>query len=315
MTTSPPLGIGIDFGGTSVKCGVVSGAEVIALADRLETDDYPDAGSLIDAMAATVESLRKAHSGIAAVGIGMPGFVDFDSGLVHNLSNVPGWAGIPLRDEFAKRCDLPCQVENDANAMAYAEWKLGAAKGCSHVVALTLGTGVGGGIISHGIFIRGAKSAAGELGQTSIHWEGRKGAYGNLGALEDYIGNNELAAEAQFAYARRRIEKTLAECQPAALAEAASAGDGIALAIWEDAARKLASGLVDCCYLLNPEIIVIGGGVSQAGNLLFAPLEEFLFSQLSGPFKDGLRIVPAHFGNEAGIIGAARLSLEEAGVV
>ena len=310
-----PLGIGIDFGGTSVKCGVVSGADVIASAERLETDDFPTAGSLIDAMAATVEALRSEHPGVAAVGIGMPGFVDFASGYVHNLSNVPGWNGVGLHEEFGERCDLPCQVENDANAMAYAEWKLGAAKGRNHVVALTLGTGVGGGIISHGVFIRGARSAAGELGQTSIHWEGRKGAYGNLGALEDYIGNNELAAEAQFAYARRRVEKTLAECQPAELAEAASAGDEIALAIWEDAARKLASGLLDCCYLLNPEIIVIGGGVSQAGNLLFDPLKEFLFSQLSGPFRDHLRIVPAHFGNEAGIIGAARLALEVAGVV
>ena len=315
MSSSPPPGIGIDFGGTSVKFGVVSGAEVIASADRLETDDFPDAHSLIDAMAATVEDLRAGHPEAAAVGIGMPGFVDFESGVVHHLSNVPGWDEIPLRDEFAKRCDLVCQVENDANAMAYAEWKLGAAKGCRHVVALTLGTGVGGGIVSHGIFVRGARSAAGELGQTSIHWEGRKGAFGNLGALEDYIGNNELAAEAQFAYARRRVEKTLAECQPDILARAAASGDEIALAIWEDAARKLASGLLDCCYLLNPEIIVIGGGVAQAGKLLFDPLQDFLFSQLSGPFKDHLRIVPAHFGNEAGIIGAAQLALEEAGVV
>ena len=314
MSTTP-LAVGIDFGGTSVKCGVVDGADVIDTADRLQTKDYQDAPSLIDAMAATVEGLREKHPGIAAVGIGMPGFVDFESGLIHNLSNVPGWKQIHLRDEFQKRVDLPCQVENDANAMTYAEWKLGAAKGCNHVVALTLGTGVGGGIVSHGLFIRGSRSAAGELGQVSIHYEGRKGAYGNLGALEDYIGNNELAAEAQFAYARTGVEKSLAECQPVNLAKAAHAGDEIAKGIWEDAAHKLASGLVDCCYFLNPEIIVIGGGVAKAGALLFAPLEKFLFEQLWGPFKEGLRIVPAHFGNEAGIIGCARLALEEAKLV
>lgn len=310
-----PLAVGIDFGGTSVKCGVVDGAKIIEYADRLTTKDYPDAATLIDAMAHTVAGLRQKHPGIAAVGIGMPGFVDFESGFVHNLSNVPGWQNIPMRDEFARRCDLPCQVENDANAMTYAEWKLGAAQGCDHVVALTLGTGVGGGIVSHGIFVRGSRSAAGELGQASIHYEGREGAYGNLGALEDYIGNNELAAEAQFAYARTGIEKTLAECQPAELAVAARGGDQIAQKIWRDAAAKLASGLVDCCYLLNPEIIVIGGGVSKAGALLFDPLQKGLAAQLSAPFKDHLAIVPAHFSNEAGMIGTARLALEEAGLV
>lgn len=310
-----PLAVGIDFGGTSVKCGVVDGANIVEYADRLTTKDYPDAPSLIDAMANTVMGLRHKHPGISAVGIGMPGFVDFQSGFVHNLSNVPGWQNIPMRDEFAKRCDLPCQVENDANAMTYAEWKLGAARGCDHVVALTLGTGVGGGIVSHGIFVRGSRSAAGELGQASIHYEGRVGAYGNLGALEDYIGNNELAAEAQFAYARTGVEKTLADCQPAELAVAARAGDKIAQAIWQDAAAKLASGLVDCCYLLNPEIIVVGGGVSKAGSLLFDPLQKGLAAQLSDPFKDHLAIVPAHFSNEAGMIGTARLALEEAGLV
>lgn len=312
--SNTPLAIGIDFGGTSVKCGVVDGAEVIDTADRLATKDYADAQKLIDAMAETAQALRGRHPEIAAVGIGMPGFVDFSSGFVHNLSNVPGWQNVAMRDEFAKRCDLPCQVENDANAMTYAEWKLGAARGCNHVVALTLGTGVGGGIVSHGIFVRGAQSAAGELGQASIHYEGRRGAYGNLGALEDYIGNNELAAEAQFAYARTGVEKSLAQCQPAELATAARNGDAIAQRIWNDAAAKLASGLVDCCYLLNPEIIVIGGGVAMAGPLLFDPLQEALASQLSGPFKDHLAIVPAHFGNEAGMIGAARIALEEAGL-
>jgi glucokinase len=153
------------------------------------------------------------------------------------------------------------------------------------------------------------------LGQASIHYAGRRGTYGNLGALEDYIGNNELAAEAQFAYARTGVERTLAQCQPAQLAEAARSGDPIAIGLWDGAAHKLASVLVDCCYLLNPEVIVIGGGVAQAGELLFGPLQASLFSQLSGPFKDHLRVVPARFGNEAGMIGAARLALEEADLV
>ena len=118
--SNSPLAIGIDFGGTSVKFGVVDGAEVIESADRLVTRDYPDPPRLIDAMADTTRALREKHPTVAAVGIGMPGFVDFARGFVHNLSNVPGWQDVPMRDEFAKRCDLPCQVENDANEIGRA---------------------------------------------------------------------------------------------------------------------------------------------------------------------------------------------------
>lgn len=313
--SSDLLSIGIDFGGTSVKIGVVNGAEVLTHAPPLATADYQGASSLIDAMADTIAQLRTTYPGIAAVGVGMPGFVDFAAGLVHNLTNVPGWLHIPLRDELQSRCKLPCQVENDANAMAYAEWKLGAAKGRKHIVALTLGTGVGGGFVVDGKLLRGARSAAGELGQTSIHYEGREGAYGNLGALEDYIGNNEIAAHAQQAYAKKGEHRSIEECQPAALFEAASNGDPIAHSIWRGFAKKLSCALLNCCYLFNPEIIVIGGGVAKAGSFLFDPLEAHLRSQLAGPFKDDLHIVPAQFGNEAGMLGAARLALEEAGLI
>ena len=312
--SSELLSVGIDFGGTSVKIGVVDGSDVIAQAPPLSTTDFHGASPLIDAMAESIAALRTTHPGIAAVGVGMPGFVDFAQGLVHNLTNVPGWQQISLREELQSRCNLPCQVENDANSMAYAEWKLGAAKGRNHVVALTLGTGVGGGFVVDGRLVRGARSAAGELGQTSIHYEGREGAYGNLGALEDYIGNNEIAADAQRAYAKKGEQRSIEECQPAALHEAAANGDPIAHSIWRGFAKKLSCALLNCCYLLNPEIIVIGGGVAKAGSFLFDPLEAHLRSQLAGPFKDSLHIVPAQFGNEAGMLGAARIALEEAGL-
>ena len=115
--SNPPLAIGIDFGGTTVKFGVVAGAAVMETADSLPTQSFPDPPSLIDAIVSTVQQLRSRHQEIAAVGIGLPGFVDFQSGLVHSLTNVPGWVNIPMREEFARRCDLPCQIDNDANAM------------------------------------------------------------------------------------------------------------------------------------------------------------------------------------------------------
>jgi len=161
--------------------------------------------------------------------------------------------------------------------------------------------------------VRGAKYGAGEIGQTSIDYQGRVGAYGNRGALEDYVGNNEIAADARSAYEAAGIYKNMSDCTPAALAQAASQGEPIALQQWDDIAKKLATTVMNCCWLLNPEAIVIGGGVAKAGDLLMAPLQKHLFEQLSGPFKDHLSILPARFGSEAGMVGAATLALEEAG--
>lgn len=307
-----PVALGIDFGGTSVKFGVVRGSQVIDTAPAIATDDYDEASPLIDAIVRVIEDLRQHHPNISAIGAGVPGFVDFPTGTIHNLTNVRGWKQIPLKEILHQRTGLPTTVENDANCMAYAEWKQGAGIGKNHLVCVTMGTGVGGGIITHGHMLRGAKSVAGELGQTSIHYEGRKGAYGNLGALEDYIGNNEIAADARDHYATKGIDRNISDCSPAALSKAANSGDEIAVEIWQGVASKLATTIVNACWLLNPEAIIIGGGVAKAGNLLFAPLKKSVSDQLSPAFLNGLEIIPAKFSNEAGIIGAAALALEEA---
>lgn len=311
--TDTPLAIGIDFGGTTVKIGVLYRSNLIDSAPPIATQDFDGPESLIDAMVRVIQELRERHPGIAAIGVGMPGFVDFEKGIVHNLTNVRGWVEIPLKKWLSDKTLLPTVVENDANCMAYAEWKRGAGRGLKHLVAITMGTGVGGGIIVNGQMVRGARYGAGEIGQTSIDYQGRIGAYGNRGALEDYVGNNEIAADARNAYEAQGIYKNISDCSPAALASAASQGDAIAMQLWDDIARKLATTVMNCCWLLNPEAIVIGGGVAKAGDLLLSPLRKHLFEQLSGPFKDHLTLLPARFGSEAGMVGAATLALEEAG--
>ncbi|MDB4408665.1 ROK family protein [Akkermansiaceae bacterium] len=308
-----PLAIGIDFGGTTVKTGVLYRSNVIEAAEPIDTQEFSEAGPLIQKIAEVVADLRSRHPNIAAIGVGMPGFVDFKTGLVHALTNVKGWTRIPLKNRLEELTELPVTVENDANCMAYAEWKRGSGRGLKHMVALTLGTGVGGGLIVNGEMVRGADSVAGEIGQTSIHFEGRRGAWGNLGALEDYIGNREIAARAIEAYAEAGTPKKEEECTPEKLAKAAVYHDEIALKIWDAVAKKLATAIMNCCWLLNPQAIIIGGGVAKAGSTLFAPLDQHLRAQLSDPFKENLRILPARFGNEAGIIGAATLALEQAG--
>lgn len=308
-----PLAIGIDFGGTTVKIGIVADDHVLGETIRLDTQEYESAPPLIQTLADIIISLQAKHPQVTAVGLGMPGFVDFPTGRVHNLTNVRGWQNIQLKRDLEALIDLPVSVDNDANCMAIAEWKRGAGLGCHHLLALTLGTGVGGGLVINDCLIRGANSVAGELGQISIDHSGAPGAYGNKGALEDFIGNRQITQLAFEAYLTAKVPKEREECEPDALAQAAILGDAIALNIWEQVAGKLASALMSYCYLLNPELIIIGGGVAKAGRLIFDPLEAKLHAQLSAPFKDHLKIVPAKFGNEAGIIGAATLALEAAG--
>lgn len=308
-----PLAIGIDFGGTSVKTGVVYRGNIIDHAPPIATPEFNGPHDLIEAISRTIEDLRLRHPAIASIGVGMPGFVNFEKGVVYGLTNVPGWTSVPLRALLHGKTDLPVVVENDANCMAFAEWKRGAGRGFNHLVCITLGTGVGGGIIANGQMIRGARHAAGEIGQTSIDFEGRRGHYGNLGALEDYVGNGEITAAARAAYEAAGDTKSAELCSPAALALAGHQGDPIALKVWDDVGRMIATAAMNCCWLLNPEAIIIGGGVAKAGELVFQPIQKYLFSQLSAPFKEHLQILPARFGNEAGIIGAAALSLESAG--
>lgn len=310
MQDSEHLSIGIDFGGTSVKLGVCRGADILHTDEPIVTAAHPGPTALIGAMAERVEKLRERFPGIAAIGVGVPGLVDFDRGFVHELTNVAGWKHIPLRTILGEKTGLPVVVENDANAMCYAEWRYGAARGLRNVIALTLGTGVGGGLVLEGRPYRGSVHAGGEIGQMSIDFEGKAGHYGNLGALEKYIGNNQIAEHAVLRYSEAGIEKAVEECSPKAIAIAAQNGDDIARQIWAEIADWLGTALSSIAWLLNPDAFVIGGGVAQAGALLFDPLERKVQSMLSTVVWERLQILPAKFSNEAGIIGNAALAAD-----
>lgn len=302
--------LGIDFGGTSIKFGVVQNGEIIFTPKSIKTQEYSGRDALIDEIVNSIEKVKAQHPDLSSIGVGVPGFVDFKKGVIVNLTNVAGWQAVPLKEILSRRVGLPVIVENDANAMAYAEWKMGAAQGYEHVIALTLGTGVGGGIIVNGQMVRGANSGAGELGQTSIDYRGRVGAYGNPGALEDYIGNREIIQEAIRFFKHKGITKTADELTPADLSNLAHFNDETSIEVWDWVAEKLACTIMNCCYLLNPEVIVIGGGVAKAGDLIFKPLREKLEKWLGDPFISDLKIIPAKFGNEAGMLGCAQLATE-----
>ncbi len=312
MASPSVTAVGVDFGGTSIKLGVCRGGELLETDEPIPTASHPSPEALIHAIADRVAGLRHRHPDIAAIGVGVPGLVDFDSGFVHVLTNVPGWRHIPLRKILGDLTGLPVAVENDANAMAYAEWRYGAAIGLKNVVALTLGTGVGGGLILNGQMYRGSHFAAGEIGQMSVHFDGVSGHYGNLGALEKYVGNNQISEHAVTRYTQAGLHRELKDCTPKAIAEAAHGGDHVARQIWGEVADWLGTALASIAWLLNPDAFVIGGGVAQAGSLLFDPLEQKVKSMLSTVVWEGLKILPARFSNEAGIIGNAALAADMA---
>jgi len=310
MSDSVKTSIGIDFGGTSIKLGVCRGDELLLTDEPIPTPQYNGPTPLIGEMAVRVAKLRNAYPDICAIGVGVPGLVDFEHGFVHELTNVPGWKHVPLKAILSEKTGLPVVVDNDANAMTYAEFRCGAGRGLKNVVGLTIGTGIGGGLVLDGKMHRGVACAAGEIGQMSIHFDGKPGHYGNRGALEKYTGNRQISEHAVQRYAEAGISKELADCTPRNIAAAAQAGDDIARQIWGEVADWLGTALASIAWLLNPEIFVIGGGVAQAGDLLFKPLHTRVQSMVSTVIWERLQIVPARFSNEAGIIGNAALAAD-----
>jgi glucokinase len=310
MSETAKTSIGIDFGGTSVKLGVCRGSELLVTDDPIPTANFAGPAALIGEMAVRVEKLQKQYPAICAIGVGVPGLVDFERGFVHELTNVPGWKHVPLKAILSEKTGLPVLVENDANAMTYAEFRYGAAAGLQNVIGLTMGTGIGGGVVLNGRMHRGSSCAAGEIGQMSIHFDGKPGHYGNLGALEKYTGNHQIAEHAVQRYAEAGIEKDIADCTPKMIAIAAQSGDDIARQIWGEVADWLGTALASIAWLLNPDAFVIGGGVAQAGDLIFDPLKRKVQSMLSTVVWEKLQILPARFSNEAGIIGNAALAAD-----
>ena len=300
--------IGIDMGGTSVKIGVCEGATIIHRDEPIITAEFSGAEEIVAEMARRVCLLKEKFPTIASVGVGGPGFVDARTGLVHELTNVPGWQDVYLGKKLRELTGLPAVAENDANCMGLAELHHGAGRGLTDFLAITLGTGVGGAVFIHGKIYHGAFSGAGEVGQMSIDYRGVEGPHGNTGALERYVGNKQVADRAQDLYAMGEVTKTDEECTPAKMAAAAQTGDAVALKVWDEFTSQLACALANCCWLLNPQAIIIGGGIAAAGDLIFKPLREKMGVQLAGPFFDNLLIVPAHFKNDAGLIGAAAIA-------
>jgi glucokinase len=292
--------IGVDVGGTKILAGVVDeDGRVDARREHptpLESQD-----SLLAGLDAAVEELLE--DGIEALGFGVPSTIDQRAGRAVSSVNIP-LADVDLRTRMAERFGLPVAIENDANAAAVAEWKVGAGRGTRHMVMLTLGTGVGGGLILDGRLYRGSVGAAGELGHIVIQHDGPRcqGACTGHGHLEAVASGHAASAAA------RELFGPSADAHR--LVRLANEGDASARDVLTEIGRRLGSGIGSLVNVFDPELVVLGGGFAAAGELLLAPARQVLTREALLPGRKLVRVVRAELGTAAGVVGAGLVAME-----
>ncbi len=318
--------LGLDIGGTNVVVGLVpiEGGEPQGLR-RLPT--LPAAGGeevVRRAVAAAEDCLgevlgpdRGRRNQVAGVGIGAPGPLNRKAGILLEAPNL-GWRDFPLRKLVSEQLGLPGALDNDANCATYGEWWMGAGRGSSILVGLTLGTGIGGGFVVNGEIFHGASDAAGEFGHTTIDSTGRKCICGNYGCLEAYASGPNIAARAvegieagAQSILSDLVEGDLREITAATVYEGVVLGDSYAHEVMTETAKFLGVGVANLINALNPDAVVIAGGVTRAGDHLFGPLIKEVRKRAFRSAVDACKIVPAALPETAGVIGAAAVFKRE----
>lgn len=307
--------IGVDLGGTKIAAGVVDEAGVILAEVRRPT---PTEGSdaIVGAMADLVAELRTEHE-VSGVGVGAPSFVNAARDTLLFTANLP-MAGVPLAALLGERVGLPVVIENDANAAAWAEYRFGGGIGATDMVMLTVGTGLGGGIISGGRLVRGAYGVAAEVGHLEMEPGGLRCGCGLDGCWEQYTSGTALVRIARRLARKRRDEAgvllsfgngTPEGVKGKHITKAAAVGDPVAVAAFEEVGVMLGRGMAQLAALLDPAVFVVGGGVCEAGELLMAPARAAFADHLTARAHRPLAaIVLATMGNAAGMVGAADLA-------
>jgi glucokinase len=311
------LTVGVDIGGTKVVAGVVTHEGEVIDQVRRDTPDRSKSPQVVeDTIVDAVLELAGRHE-IHAVGIGAAGFIDADRANVLFAPHL-SWRNEPLRDAISSRLRLPVVVENDANAAVWAEWRFGAGRGESHLVCVNLGTGIGGAMILNGALQRGRYGVAGEYGHMQVVPDGRRCECGNRGCWEQYASGNVLVREArELVQSGSPVAHALLDkCggDPAALTgplvtEVAQEGDPAAHELFDEIGRWLGIGIANLAAAVDPGTFVVGGGLSEAGDLLLAPARESFARSLTGRrFRPEAQIVQAELRNAAGLVGAADLA-------
>jgi len=306
--------IGVDLGGTSAKIGVVDGEG--KLLKHTEVPTYGEGPEPV--LQRVVEAAREltTQSGaswdqVVGIGMGLPGFLDLERGVIKRLTNLP-WENVPIVERLETLCRRPVRIDNDANVAALGESWSGAGAGVDDMVAITLGTGVGGGVIAGGRLIHGISNAAGEIGHVCVEPGGARCGCGQRGCLETISSATGIVRLAREALEKGESTSLAETSQTGELTardvfQAAERGDAVASRVVQTAVDALARVMAMVTVVLNPARFVIGGGVARAGDTLFQPLEHAYRKHVLPSAAEGVEIVPAKLGNNAGIIGAAGL--------
>jgi glucokinase len=314
--SSDPV-IGVDAGGTKLLAGVIH--EDLTVDHRVRRLwSGGDRAEVLDTMVEAVSEARAAAGDVRAVGFGIPALIEFATGVAVSSVHLP-LEGVPFRELMAERLGLPVFVDNDANLAALAEQRVGAARGAQHVVMLTLGTGIGSGVVLDGRLYRGSTGAATEIGHMTIDLHGPpcQGTCPGRGCLEVMASGTAIGREGTDA-GRREPESALGRAVAQRgvvtgeeVTALAVSGDPVARLVMAAIGRNLGAGLASVANIFEPEVIVVGGGAAAAGDLLLDPAREMVAQRALRPSRDHARIVPATLGEEAGMIGAALFALAE----
>ncbi|MEP7325675.1 MAG: ROK family protein [Gemmatimonadota bacterium] len=316
--------VGIDIGGTNLVIGCVAedGSSLVALRSeptRAEEGSETVTGRLVTMARTAITECQRAVPGaeVIGIGVGAPGPLNTRTGVVLLTPNL-GWVNLPLRDLIQKGVNLPTALDNDANCAVLGEWWRGAARGSRTAIGITIGTGIGGGLVLDGRLYHGHSDSAGEIGHTTIEINGRRCKCGNYGCLEAYASGPAIARRAIEAiesgyetslpgYVDGRLDLITAQT----VYDAAHNGDALADEVVSDTAKFLGAGLANLINIFNPEVVVVCGGVTDAGDSLFVPLRREVHRRAFKPAVDVCRIVPGELPGTAGVYGAARAFIEQ----
>ncbi len=307
------LAFGIDLGGTQIRLALVddAGRVLRRAARRTDVAGGPNAVlTQIQQMADEIGHRSDSHR-ISGIGISAPGPLDSLSGTVIDIPTLPGWQGFPLRDAASKLFGLPVVLENDGIAAAFGEWKFGAARGLRHMVYVTVSTGIGGGVVVDDHLIRGRRGMAAHVGHMKLAQDGPRCSCGELGCFEAFAAGTALGAAARAAIRASPGSVLARSLDPGNLTAvdvvaAAREGDALACRLIDQEARYLGIGFTALLHLYSPDMIVMGGGVSQAFDLLQAGIHAVIQNTAMVPFRDA-KVVQAELKDNAGIVGAAGL--------
>jgi len=309
--------IGVDLGGSRVRAVLAN--EKGEFLDRCEFPTLADKGLyfVLERILECVRSVSSNAPRIDAIGVGAPGPINSKEGVVSNPPNLPGWVNVPLAKLIEEKTGIPTFLGNDANLAALGEFTYGSGKYVQHLIYITVSTGVGGGIIIDGQLLEGHNGAAGEVGHMVVQPGGPKCSCGGYGHLEALSSGTAIAKRAREAASLNKdtvmieLAGSVDKINAKIVDEAAKKGDPLALKLLEQAGQWLGYALINLIHIFNPQMISIGGGVSEAGELLLGPARKVVFEGLMPVFKQDLQIVKASLGGDVGLAGAVALALQE----